>query len=179
MRIIIIVVFAFTVAIAARAQTPLPVTTMDYARQGAFNYARITNDSNGLQKKWSVSMYSGITAGVGFLNTGAVAFLPVTIGLQLNRRLNNNLYAFAGVAAAPAYFYTNLSFNNADYKNNFMTMPGLNANQLGINTRIQAGLMYVNDAKTFSVSGSIGISNGSYPFHQVTQKQPAVIGKRQ
>jgi hypothetical protein len=170
MRITIILLFAFTVAITAQAQMPTP---------DAFGYRHMMSDSNRLQKNSSVSMYTGFISGVGLLHNGSAAFLSPAIGLQLNRRLNNNMYAFAAVSAAPAFFYTGGPFNNAGYNNNFMTMPGFNTNQWGISKSIQAGLMYVNDSKTFSISGSIGVSNSSYPFHPVTQKQPMVAGSRQ
>ena len=87
------------------------------------------------------------------------------VGLQLNRRLNNNLYAFAGVSAAPAYINFNNAFLNTDINktnsNNFSK-----ANNFGMYSRAEIGLMYVNDAKTFSISGSIGIEKTNYPSYQ-------------
>ena len=159
MRILIVMAFIFSVA-AVQAQTPLT--------------SHLLNDSNALQKKWSVSMYSGVMAETGWWNNGRTSFLAPAIGLQLKRRLNNNLYAFAAVSTGPAFFYGGQTFNQVDYHNNFMTTPAFNNNQWGINTGIQAGLMYVNDAKTFSISGSIGVSNATYPFRPMTQKQSRV-----
>jgi hypothetical protein len=180
---IIIFILAFISFISAQAQTQLPAGSMNLTQQHPFNHYSLLNDSNHLQKKWSVSGYVGIAAGVGFFNGRNAAFLPAPqIGLQLNRRLNNNLYAFAGVYAAPAFFNFNRPFSNADLHNNYMVNPGFNANGLGIYSGIQAGLMYVNDAKTFSISGSIGISNSS-PFYPATrtntQKQSSFTGSRQ
>jgi hypothetical protein len=165
---------------SAGAQTPLPGSSLHDAQQDPFNHYSLLNDSNHVQKNWSVSSYVGMGAGVGFFNGGNTAFLPAQIGLRLNRRLTNNLYAFAGVTAAPAFFNFNRSFSNTDLHNNYMAVPGFNAS--GIYSGIQAGLMYVNDAKTFSISGSIGIGR-SYPFYPATslntQKQPAFTGTRQ
>ena len=158
MRILIVIAFVFSVA-AVQAHTPLT--------------SHLLNDSNALQKKWSVSMYSGVMAGTAW-NSGRTSFLAPAIGLQLNRRLNNNLYAFAAVSTGPPFFYSGQAYTHLDYHNNFMTTPAFNSNQWGINTGIQAGLMYVNDAKTFSISGSIGVSNGTYPFRPMTQKQSRV-----
>src|SRR5664279_4746881 len=141
MRIFIILIFAFNVSLNAIGQTPL-------AWNPGYHYQVI--DSNVLRKKWSVSIYTGFIGGPGFLSPA--------IGLQLNRRLTNNLYAFTGVS----------SFN-------YMTTPGFNTNQWSISKSLQAGLMYVNDARTFSISGSIGVSNSNYPYRTVTQKQPMVI----
>jgi hypothetical protein len=180
---IIIFILAITSFISVRAQTLLPVSGINYMQQGAFSHYNLMNHSNRLQKKWSVSTYGGMGAGVGFFNGGNVAFLHSEMGLQLNRRLNNNLYAFAGVSAAPVFFNFNRSFSNADLYKNGMANPGFNANGWGIYPGIQAGLMYVNDEKTFSISGSIGISSSSYPFYPSTrintQKQSSFTGSRQ
>lgn len=89
-------------------------------------------------------------------------FLSAPAGLQINRQLTNNLYAFAGVSVAPTFFH----FNSALYQpyqpgvnknNNFM-----NANNLSINPTARMGLMYINSERTFSISGSIGVSRSSY-----------------
>ena len=180
---IILLILAFTSFISVQAQTHLPFGGMNYEQQGAFNHYHLLNDSNRLQKKWSVSGYAGMAAGVGFFNAGNAAFLPAQIGLQLNRRLNNNLYAFAGVFTAPVFFNFNRSFSNADLHKNYMTAPRFNTNGFGIYQGIQAGLMYVNDEKTFSISGSVGISNSSYPFYPSTrantQKKSSFTGSRQ
>jgi hypothetical protein len=88
----------------------------------------------------------------------------VPVSLQLSRPLNKNLYAFAGVSAAPVFF----SFNHL-----YMQQPVLNpsyhnlpmGNAFGLNSRVEAGLMYINDAKTFSISGSIGVDRTSYPVY--------------
>ena len=177
---IIIAIIAFTSFISVRAQTLLPGSSLHYMQQDPFNHYSLLNDSNHVQKKWSVSSYAGFAAGIGFFNGGNAAFFPAQIGLRLNRRLTNNLYAFAGVTAALAFFNFNRSFNTADLRNNYMAVPGFNAS--GIYSGIQAGLMYVNDAKTFSISGSIGVGR-SYPFYPSsrvnTQKQSSFIGSRQ
>ncbi|MEO5685633.1 MAG: hypothetical protein ABIQ88_23500 [Chitinophagaceae bacterium] len=182
---LILLLFAVTYVASLQAQAYIPATGMNYMQQGAFNHYNLLNDSNSLQKKWSVSSYAGIGAGIGFFNAGNAAFFPAQIGLQVNRRLNNNMYAFAGISTAPAFFNFNRSVNNTSLHQNYMAAPGFNANGFGIYSGIQAGLMYVNDAKTFSISGSIGVSNSSYPFYPANrnrlnaQKQPALTGSRQ
>ncbi len=182
MRILLLIIIT-TSFISVQAQTQFPAAGMgNYTQQGAFNHYTILNDSNGLQKKWSVSTYGGIGAGIGFFNGGNSSFFPAQIGLQINRRLNNHLYAFAGVAVTPVFFNFNHSFSAAEPHGNYMTAPGFNTNRFGIYQGIQAGLMYVNDAKTFSISGSIGISNNNYPYFPSnrinTQKQSTFTGVR-
>ena len=45
----------------------------------------------------------------------------------------------------------------------------MNASNFGIYPAAQMGLMYINDERTFSISGSIGVSRSSYynrsPFY--------------
>ncbi len=175
--------FAFTFAIAAHAQTHFPVAGANYTQPGVFNHYSILNDSNALSKKWSVTGYGGLAAGIGFFNGGNSAFFPVQAGVQVNRRLSNNLYAFAGATLTPVFFNFNRSFSTADPHGSYMTAPGFNANRFGVYQGIQAGLMYVNDAKTFSISGSISVSNSSSPFYPANsinnQKQRAFTGTRQ
>lgn len=159
-----------------KAQTQIPFGNGGYSQQGAFAPVNFQNDSINLKKNWSVTVSGGIAAGFGFYRAGNAAFMLPQIGLQLNRRLNNNLYAFAGVAVTPVYFNFNQSFNNADPYRKYMTSSAFGANGYGIYPGIQAGLMYVNDQKTFSISGSIGISKyQAYPSNSInTQKQPFV-----
>ncbi len=52
------------------------------------------------QKKWFVSRSIGITAGYNFRG-GNAGIIAAPLSVQLNRRINNNLYAFAGVSVAP------------------------------------------------------------------------------
>lgn len=182
MRISLMII-AFLAFISVKAQTAFPGAGIGYLQQGALNHYNMLSDSNALQKKWSVSTYGGLGAGIGFFNGGNTAFFPAQIGVELNRRLNNNLYAFAGVAVTPVYFNFNRALNATGLHGNYMTAPAFNTNGLGIYQGIQAGLMYVNDAKTFSISGSIGVSNSRSPFYPAssinTQRHSALTGARQ
>jgi hypothetical protein len=96
----------------------------------------------------------------------------------LNRRLNNNWYAFANLSAAPAsasfnhsfmYPATKLGQSNSMFAGKRFDMP----------SSASMGLMYINDQKTFSISGSIGVERSSYPFmpfNQTGLNTPAVFG---
>ncbi len=131
---------------------------MNYAQREAFSYLDPVSDSNTAKKKWSLYKYAGISAGYSFFNGGSASVFSVPFGVQLNRQLNNNLYAFAGISAAPSYVNFSRSFINADIKK-------FNTNSLELYSRFEAGLMYVNDARTFSISGSIGVERSSYPVY--------------
>ncbi|HEX5667512.1 MAG TPA: hypothetical protein VFX73_01850 [Chitinophagaceae bacterium] len=157
MRILLlfIVLLSFT---SSRAQTPLYPGVMNYAQRNPLSYVDPVIDSNLTKKKWSLHKYSGISASYSFFNGGSASIFSVPLGLQLNRQLNNNLYAFAGISAAPSYINFNRSFINADIRK-------YNTNNLALYSRFEAGLMYVNDERTFSISGSIGVERNSYPVY--------------
>jgi len=98
------------------------------------------------------------------LNYGSASFVAAPISFQLNRRLSNNLYAFAGITAAPAYFNFNRAFLTTDLNKlnarNMFYQPG----NLSMYSAATMGLMYINDARTFSVSGSISVERSNYPL---------------
>ncbi|MFI5192429.1 MAG: hypothetical protein ACHQD7_00160 [Chitinophagales bacterium] len=160
-------------SVTIKAQTFLPAGMMGYSQRISFgnNPYSFENIAN---KKWSLSTYSGISTGFSFFNGFHGTFLAAPLGLQLNRRLNNNLYAFAGISAVPAYINFNRSFLSADvrqwYPNN-----GFNSGSLGMSAGAELGLMYVNDAKTFSFSGSFSVQRSSYPafpYQQMSTVKP-------
>src|SRR5678815_3126379 len=61
-------------------------------------------------KKWFFTSYSNVGIGFNFFNGGTATVVSAPVGLQLNRQLNNNLYAFTGVSIAPTYVNFNRSF---------------------------------------------------------------------
>ena len=148
-----------------KAQVPSAVGTQD-STQSVFRRPHRDADTSILQKKWYVTRYAGLSTGyIGFKGGGG-SYLSAPLALQLNRPLTNNLTAFANVSAAP-YLY---NFNMASYQpggaknNNFMQVR-----KLGASAAASIGVMYTNDQKTFSISGSIGVSRGDYngysPFY--------------
>ena len=112
-------------------------------------------------QKWFWSKYAAVSAGTIFLPGSNAFVLSAPFGIQLNRQLNNNLYAFGGVYAAPTFVSFNNSFLNPSFNKSY---PGnlYNPYSFGINPGIQMGLRYVNDAGTFSISGSIRAERSSY-----------------
>jgi hypothetical protein len=129
---------------------------------GSYAVNTLLSDSNNLKKKWSFSKYASISTGFSVFNGGSATMFSAPFGLQLNRRINDNFYAFAGVAAAPTYLSFNRSFGSFDpYKTG--TANSRIPNGFGAAARAEAGLMYINSERTFSISGSIGIERSSYP----------------
>lgn len=160
-------------SLSVKAQTLLPMSFIGYNQP--LTFSRSFDDASG--RKWSIHPYSGIFAGYSLFSGDNASILAVPVGLQLNRRINNNLYAFAGVSAGPVYMNFNRSFLAANpyqaHQYNSLLSPG----NLGIYSRAELGLMYVNDAKTFSLSGSIGVERGSYPVFPYQQMQTVRPGR--
>ena len=155
----VIIVFAT----AVQAQTTLPGGFQNNLGGNAF--ARDSNVYNsGPRKKWFISSYSGFATGYNFFQRGGTSFMAAPLGLQLNRSLSNNVYAFVGVTAAPTY----LNFNHA-----FLTAGANKLNpyngfyqtaSFSMYSAASLGLMYINNEKTFSVSGSISVERSNYPL---------------
>src|SRR5438309_9889860 len=109
---IILVMLIMMVAAAVKAQTVLPGSFMDYTYRGMFAHNIPVRDSLS-KSKWSFSKYTGLSASYSFFKGGSASIIAAPIGLQLNRQLTNNVYAFAGVSVAPAF----INFNS----NTFLT----------------------------------------------------------
>ncbi len=123
---------------------------------------------NGTAKqKWFLRSYGSVEAGYIFFN-GGIAYLSAPIGLVLYHPLNNNLTAFGSASIIPTAFSTNRLLTAPGYPGSTFSSTGL-----GITTRLEGGLMYTNDAKTFSISSSISVERGSYPAYQVPTSHPA------
>lgn len=161
MRITLIVVSLFF-AYALKAQEILPGGSQVLAN--SFDHYNNLRDS-AVHKKWFISSYSGISTGYSFFNHNYAGVIAAPLGLQLNRRLSNNLYAFAGVTVAPAYVNFNHAFLNPDFNKtntgNFFYQPG----NFSMYSAATLGLMYINPEKTFSISGSISVERSSYPLY--------------
>ena len=155
-------------SISVRAQKPLPASFTDAAQKVSFGDNSHSIEST-LNKKWFFTTYSSIATSFNFFNGGSATMVTAPLGLQLNRRLNNNFYAFTGVSVAPAYINFNRSFLSSDI-NKLYPNNGFKSNSFGLYSRAELGLMYVNDSRTFSISGSIGFersSNTIFPYQPI------------
>jgi hypothetical protein len=163
MRIIFAIVASISF-LSPKAQTYLPVSQLNYT-PGLFspNNHQIV-DSSHSGRKWHFSKFASLTAGYVFF-AGGTSFLSAPVGLQLSRPLNKNLYAFAGISAAPVFFSYNRLLTDPAFNPSYPGGNHSNAYGFGLYPSVEAGLMYINDAKTFSISGSIGVERGSYPVY--------------
>src|SRR5882762_1195926 len=122
-------------AVAVKAQSPLSFGSMN-GMQPAFRHFNQVADSNNLRKKWFVTKYAGISSGFVAFNGGSGTFLSAPVGLQINRQLTNNVFAFAGVSVAPTFFHSNSVFYQPGINKNNSLMNG---NNFGINPAAYMG----------------------------------------
>lgn len=169
MRIFILIAFIFFAA-KAEAQTALRGTFPGYMQQGSFTNGFNAGDSLS-KSKWSFNRFSSFSTSFTFFKGGNATIFAAPVGLQVNRKLNENLYAFANVAIAPAYVNFNQQFLNTGV-NKFGQTRSFKSNGLNVYSSASLGLQYVNDAKTFSISGSISVEKSNYPL---VPYYPAVI----
>ena len=171
MRItVLLALIIFTMAL--KAQILIPVGMVPGNNRAGFVYNAHPSDS-GMQKKWFLTPYSALSASYSFFKGGHASVVAAPMGLQINRRLTNNLYAFANATVAPAYITFNRSFIATDFSKNPWNRPFQSG--LGMYSSASLGLQYINDEKTFSVSGSIGIERSSYPllpYYRTNQQKP-------
>jgi hypothetical protein len=157
--VLLIVIMIFSIALKAQ----IPLSASDNMQEGTFRNGSLSVDSTP-DKKWFLSKYSSISTGFSFFNGGNAMVVAAPMGLQLDRKLNNNFYAFAGISVAPAYINFNRSFLTADANKSYPNNSIFRSNSFGVYSRAELGLMYVNDARTFSISGSIGVQRSSSPL---------------
>ncbi len=164
-KLILLWLLASVSFLSLKAQTPLQAENMNYLQWPAYPENTPLNDSIHINQKWQLNKYAGIFSGFGFFSAGPTSFMALPVGLQLSRELNKNLYAFTAVSAAPVLFNFNRAFTDPAFNKYYPGNSMSNAYQFGFNSRVEVGLMYINDAKTFSISGSIGVERGSYPLY--------------
>jgi hypothetical protein len=145
-------------ATAVKAQIASSFEAMN-GMQSDIKRSQQINDTNRIQKKWFVTKYAGISTGFVAFKGGSSNFLSVPLALQVNRQLTNNLYAFGSVSVVPYLFrYNNMSYQPAINKNNGL----MQTNHFSAYSDAKVGVMYINNERTFSISGSIGVSRGGY-----------------
>ncbi|HTJ11238.1 MAG TPA: hypothetical protein VL547_04415 [Dinghuibacter sp.] len=112
--------------------------------------------------KWQLRPYTAVSAGYIFAGGQGMSYVTAPVGLALYRPLNKNFTAFAAATVAPTLF--NYGAPGP------LAKPGFNT--LGWNAGVTGGLMWTNDAKTFSISGSVSVERGSYPVYAPPASSP-------
>jgi hypothetical protein len=114
-------------------------------------------------QKWQLRPSAGIYAGYMYLN-GGISYLAAPLSLNVYHPLNSNVTAFGGVSVAPTLLSSSNPYG-APYQNPMY--PG--HYNLSVNPAVQGGLIYTNDAHTFSISGSFRMERSSYPVYSPPQ----------
>ena len=173
MRItVLLALIIFTTAL--KAQTFFPGGDSPGSYRSGLVYNAHPADS-GTQKKWFLTRYSALSASYSFFKGGHASVVTVPIGLQINRRLTNNLYAFANATVAPAYITFSRNFIATDFTKAPLSTRPFQSSSLGMYSSASLGLQYINDEKTFSISGSIGVERRSYPllpYYRTNEQRP-------
>ena len=160
MRIFILVVMLFFF-VTVKSQMIFSPGLNNYPQRTALLNNSHLHDSLSTPK-WFLSSYRALSTSVSFFKGGNASVFSLPMGIQLNRRLNNNWYAFANVSVTPSYISMNPSFLGGLNKN--FTNNTFQRNSFGVYPAASLGLMYINDARTFSISGSISAERNAYPF---------------
>ena len=161
MRILLLFAILFSF-LSVNSQTIEPFGVPGYSqRAGGLNAIPLEDSLS--NKKWFMSKYTAISTGISFFNGGRATFLAAPMGLQLNRKLTNNLYAYANIAVVPALTRFNPTLLNTGMNKPFAA-NSFSSNSFQVNPSASVGLMYVNDAKTFSISGGISVERNNYQF---------------
>ena len=168
MRILLAIIASMTL-LCARAQTPLPVFA------GGLGFmpwqAPLTGvpGSNLSTSKWQLRPTSGLTAGYLFYH-GGISYLSAPLALTLYHPLTSNVTAFGGIYAAPTLFSVRDLYGIPPVNGKIPGSPFSRQYGLGVNAGIQGGLMYTNDAHTFSISAGVSVQNGSTPVYYPPQR---------
>ena len=158
---ILTAMLATMIVFGASAQTHLPVPGYPNAwqpfwRPVGFSPAFIPFDQSAHHLQ--VVPYASFSAGFVFLN-GGISYVSAPLGVAVVRPLNNNLAAFSSLSVAPTFFSMSRLYSTPA-----ASLP-FSGNEFGFSTRLEGGLMYTNDARTFSISGSVSVERGSYPVY--------------
>ena len=166
-----LILFIMVSALSSTAQKTLPEGYANASHEKFFGDSSLSMKKT-MNRKWFFTSYSGIGVSFNFFKAGSATIMDAPVGLQLNRRLNDHFYGFAGVSAAPVYQSFNQAFLSPGF-NKLYPLSASKSNSLGWYSRADLGLMYINDARTFSISGSIGVEQSSNPILLYQQRQAA------
>ena len=162
---VLLYIFALLTFDSAKAQTHLHVGNLNYTQWMPLPIYQPIGNGSILDQKWHFNTYAAVSTGFGFFNGGNGTYISAPIGMQISRPLNNHLIAYAGISAGPTFYSFNRSVSNPALNSYYPGSSIPNAYGFGLNSRVEMGLMYINDAKTFSVSGSISVERSSYPVY--------------
>ena len=155
---------AQTHPVIAPLQSHLAIPTYSYAPfqtvggMPSFYFSPVFVPFDQSTRRWQIVPYASVSAGYIFLN-GGISYLSAPLGVALVRPLNNNVAAYTNLSVAPTVF----SMSSLYAAPGQSPYPGTG---YGLTTQLQGGLIYTNDARTFSISGSVSVERSSYPVYR-------------
>src|SRR5579872_2771373 len=155
----VLIILALTAFLSSRAQTHLPpFYGLGYMPwQPIVPYSAITAPSP--NHTFQLRPFASVSAGYWFLG-GGTTYLSAPMGLVLYRPLDNHFTAFGAATIAPTVFHVSSLYTMP------LASPASNFTSFGVTAGVSGGLIYTNDARTFSISGSISVERGSYPVYE-------------
>src|SRR5688572_19672136 len=153
MRLLLILGFVFC-SVVCTAQAYRQSALTGYTPMGIGGASHLMNQP-APDKKWFTTASVGVSAGFAGGSGGQGSFLAVPLSIQINRRINNNLYAYAGIGIAPGYSNFNNNFLTAHPYSSPFQNGSYQGYRPGMYSNATMGLFYINDSKTFSISGSV------------------------
>ncbi|HVU56450.1 MAG TPA: hypothetical protein VHD83_15400 [Puia sp.] len=164
MKLLFTIFLSMTI-LGAAAQTHLPVGTWGYGYSPWQPTVFLPSfDVDATKGKWQLKPFASLSAGYIFLN-GGISYVSAPVGLALLRPLNSNWTAYGAATLTPTFFSIN-SFSTlpaGDPK--YGGYPFQSGYGMGLTPGVQGGLIYTNDAKTFSISGHVRFERNSYPVY--------------
>ncbi|MBS1663749.1 MAG: hypothetical protein JST68_22080 [Bacteroidetes bacterium] len=172
MKPILIILFPL-LTLCATAQTHLPVSNVGYGF-GSFGYGFLpwqsvwslpSYQTGPTAPKWQLRSFANLSAGYIFLNNG-ISYVSAPVGLALFHPLSTKWTAYGAATVTPTMFNVNHLITDPNYQR----YPYGSGYGLGLSTGIQGGLIYTNEAKTFSISGSVRLDRTTYPVYPTNKR---------
>jgi hypothetical protein len=160
-RIIIFFLFVCSFS-AARSQTILLPATAVFDHQYSPD-SQVRLHYRSASPKWFLSSGGSLVSSIAFYRGTPIGMMALPVGIQLNRRISNHLYAYANLSAVPTFLNTFSNLANLLPGKTLFGSP-FEPRGLGVYSSASIGIFYTNDARTFSISGSISTSNSNAPF---------------
>ncbi len=129
--------------------------------------------------KWSFHTFNGLGFAPGAWRGSYTNAFSASMGMQVNRHINKNLFAFAGVNASPVYTSLRETFLRTDLGKASFNHGFMRSNNFSLYQQVQLGFGYVNDARTFQISGSIGVQKNTNDYRFMLPPQPNQILRQQ
>ncbi|MBN8855280.1 MAG: hypothetical protein BGO55_24255 [Sphingobacteriales bacterium 50-39] len=124
-----------------------------------------------VKSKWQLRPFASLTAGYMFFNGGSsMSYMSAPVGLALFRPLSSNWTAYGAATITPTFFNINSLSTLPVGDPNYHGYPFQGGYGMGLTPGIQGGLIYTNDAKTFSISGHVRVERNSYPVYPTERR---------